>query len=304
VRWAGNKVALAAIDKSVWQEIGRFVEAHDVDKGATPWHMFDANRNILKPYHRHDTEQYDSGYHAIVYATEIDELSIGREVVLLWQPDGLNPSQTFSARGDWSCEYTLNWLAVSLIPAVKQWVYEREFGNAWKLPWRAKQARVFAKYLDDLFVLRDLRVPALMRNDAWCTGIVESVEALQLFFHAQSEPEPFIRGHEMDALYRAIAIVAQGRRGYVGYVSSNLGLRRDIADHADLIDAIHELIREGRVGLNSFVVDCAFRAMLELLAGSDTWLSESEQAVIRASMAPFARLRDDAVLVERHTKWS
>jgi len=304
VRWAGNKVALAAIDESVWHAIGRFAEAHDVNKGTTPWHMFDADRNVLKPYHKHSTEQHDAGYHAIVYATKIDELSIGREVVLLWQPDGLEPNQTFSQRGDWSCEYVLEWLTVSLIPAVKQWVYEREFGNGWKLPWRAKQARAFAEHLDSLFVVRDLREPPLMRHDTWCASIVESVEALQIFFHARGEPAPFIRRHEMEALYRAIAIVAQGQRGYIGYVSSNLGLRRDIADHADLIDAIHEHIREGRVGLNSFVADCAFRAMLELLADSGAWLSESDQAAIRASLAPFARLRDDAILIERHTKWS
>ncbi|SOZ39674.1 hypothetical protein [Cupriavidus neocaledonicus] len=266
--------------------------------------MFDANRNVLKPYHKHNTENFDAGYHAIVYATEIEELSIGSEVVLLWQPDDLEPHQTFSRRGDWSCEYALEWLMGSLVPAVKQWVYEREFGNGWKRPWRAKQARVFAEHLDRLFVVRDLREPPLMRDGKWCTSIVKSAEVLQVFFHARGEPAPFIRRHEMEGLYRAIAIVAQGGRGYVGYVSSKLQLRREIADHADLIDAIHEHIREGRVGLNSIVADCAFRAMLELLGDSDMWLAESDIAVIRGSMVPFARLRDDAILVERHTKWS
>ncbi|UDM52042.1 hypothetical protein [Cupriavidus sp. MP-37] len=303
VTWAGNKVALAAVDESVWQEIGRFVEAHDVDNGTTPWHMFDANRNVLKPYHKRSTEQYDAGYHAIVYATKINQLSIGREVVLLWQPNDLDPNQTFSQRGDWSCEYVLEWLTVSLLPAVKQWVYEREFGKWWKLPWRAKQARAFADHLDRIFVVRDLREPPLMRHNMWCASIVKSAEALQIFFHARAEPAPFIRRREMEALYRAIAIVAQGKRGYVGYVSSKLGLRREIADHTDLIDAIHEHIREGRVGLNSFVADCAFRAMLELLGDCDVWLAESDQGAIRASMVPFARLRDDAILVDRHTKW-
>lgn len=266
--------------------------------------MFDGNRNVLKPYHKDSTDDYDAGYHAIVHATEIDEISFGQELVLLWQPDELEPNQTFSQRGNWSCEYALKWLTVSLIPAVKQWVYEREFGSGWQVPWRAKQAREFAEYLDNLYVVRDLRVPPLMRNETWRVNLVEGVEALQMFFHARGEPAPFIRRHEMEALYLSIAIIAQGQRGYLGYASSKLGLRRDIADHAELIDAIHEHVREGRVGLNSFVVDCAFRAMLELLAASDAWLSESDQAIILASMVPFARLRDEVVLVERHTKWS
>lgn len=304
VRDGGTKVAIAAIDRSVWREIGNFVVAHDVDEGTTRWHMFDGNRNVLKPYHKHSTDEYDSGYHAIVHAAEINEISSGREVVLLWQPDALEPNQTFSQRGDWSCEYALEWLTVSLIPAVKQWVYERDFGKGRQAPWRAKQAREFAEYLDNLYVVRDLRVPPLMRDETWSVNLVEGVEALQMFFHGRGEPAPFIRRHEMEALFRSIAIVAQGRRGYIGYVSSNLGLRRDIADHADLIDAIHEHILEGRVGVNSFAVDCAFRAMLELLADDDEWLTESDQTIIRSSMAPFARLRDDAILVERHTKWS
>lgn len=302
VRWGGDKVALAAVDESVWQEVGRFVEAHDVDKGNTPWHMFDANRNVLKPYHKHRTEKYDAGYHAIVYATQIDGLSIGGEVVLLWQPNALKPNQTFSRRGDWSCEYAHEWLTVSLIPAVKQWVYEREFGSGWKLPWRAKQARAFAEHLDKVFVVRDLRDGPLMRHGKWCASIVKSVEALQQFFHTWGKPGPFIRRHDMEALYRAIAIVAQGQRGYIGYVSSNLSLPRDIDGHTDLIDAIHMHIREGRVGIDATVADCAFRALLELLGGSDEWLSDSDQAVIRTSLSPFARLRDDAILVERHRK--
>ena len=66
---------------------------------------------------------------------------------------------------------------------------------------------------------------------------------------------------------------------------------------------IHEYIREGCVVPGSAVADNVLRAMLEMLDDSDAWLPDAERATIREHLAPFARLRDDAILVQRHTKW-
>jgi hypothetical protein len=154
-----------------------------------------------------------------------------------------------------------------------------------------------------MFVARDLRRPPLIRNNSWSSSILESVTELQRFFHMSGSPEPYIRQHEIEDLYRSVAVLAQGRRGYVGFARSKLGLDRNLENHEDLIHAIHEHVREGRVVANCAVADNAFRAMLEMLNDSDAWLSTEQQAMVKESITPFARLRDDAVLVERHTKW-
>lgn len=303
VMWGGKKVALAAIDVSIWREIGQFAEEHDFSNGTTSWHMFDGNREVLKPYHETANEDFDAGYHGVFYAAEIDGLSYGREVVLLWQPNDLRPNQTLSPRGWWSCEFALKWLNETLLPEVKRRVYERKFGKRWKRIVYSRRSNEFAARLDELFVTRDLRQPPLIRSGSWSVGIVESVQALQYFFHLTGTPEPYIRQHEIEDLYRTVAIIAQGKRGYVGYAGSKLGLYRSPTDHADLIRAIHEHIREGRVVANCAVADNVFRAMLEMLKGSDSWLSDSDIAMIRNAITPFANLRDDATLVNRHTKW-
>ncbi|TXD63273.1 hypothetical protein FUT88_03105 [Ralstonia sp. TCR112] len=300
----GKKVALAAINANVWHEIGRFAEEHDVSNGTTEWHMFDGNRQVLKPYHETGGKHFDVGYHGVFYATEIEGLSFDREVVLLWQPNDLQPEQTFSPRGWWSCETAYQWLRERLLPEVKRRVYERQFGKRLKRILHAGEARAFAERLDELFVARDLRQPALYQDGHWSRGIHDSIQALQSFFHAVGAPEPYIQQHEIEALYHATAVLAQGGRGYVGYAGSKLGLDGNFADHADLINAIHRHVMQGRVVANCAVADNVFRAMLELLDDTDAWLSDSDRIMIREVITPFARIRDDATLVDRHTKWA
>lgn len=295
---------MAAIHKDVWHELGRFAEEHDVSKGNSPWHMFDGNRKVLKPYHETANEDFDSDYHGIFYATQIDGLSQENEVVLLWQPNDLPPNQALSPRGWWPCEFAFQWLNEVLLPEVKRRVYERHFGGGWKRIFHSRRAHAFAARLDELFAARDLRQRPLIRHGNWTASIVESAQMLQYHFHALGTPEPYIRQCEMENLYRAVAIIAQGNRGYVRYAGSKLGLRGSPADHGDLIRMIDEYIGKGRVTPNSVVADNVFRAMLEILDDSDNWLPEADRATIRDHIAPFARLRDDATLVYRHTKWS
>ena len=183
-------------------------------------------------------------------------------------------------------------------------VYERTFGKRWKRMIYSGRAKAFASRLDELFVSRDLRQFALICCEQWSIGIVECVRELQSFFNAVGTPEPYIIQYEIENLYRATAIIAQGRHGHVSYAGAKLGLHSNPKDHVDLINAIHDHVRLGRVQTSCAAADNVFRAMLEMLGESDEWLSNADQAKIREFMMPFARLRDDAILVERHTKWA
>lgn len=303
IQWAGKKVGLATINAKVWQEIGQFIETHDYEKGDTPWHMFNGNRQILMPFHKTANEQFDAGLHAVIHAVKIDGLSFDDEVVLLWQPRDVYSDHQVSQRGWWSCEFVFQWLKEALLPEIKRRVYKRKFGGRWKQVFRSQAANSFAEYLDELFTIRDLRERPLIRDGQWSDTIVESIRKLQYFFHAIRAPAPYIRECEMKRLYKAAGIIAQGKRGYLGYIKSKLALHRSPEDHADLINTIDEYIIEGRVIANSCTADRVFRAMLEMLKGSDTFLSNLDQTFIRDSLKPFALLHDNAILVKRHTEW-
>ncbi len=306
VTQGSRKVALAAIRADVWQEIGLFAEEHDVSNGTTPWHMFDGNRYMLKPYHETANENFDAGYHGVIHATQIDGLSRGDEVVLLWQPNDLLPNQALSPRGWWSCEFAFQWLNDTLLPEVKRHVHERCFGRPWKRIFRSRDDDALATRLDEMFVARDLRQRPLLHGGNWSANILESVEVLQSFFNTvePGAPEPYIRRCEMENLYRSVAIIARYNRGYVGYARSKLGLPSSPADHADLIRMIDDYIHEGHVIPCCGVADNVFRSMHEMLDGSDAWLCDSDREAIKDYMAPFARLRDDATLIYRHMKWN
>jgi hypothetical protein len=299
-----KKVALATLPKSLWRAIGQFAFEHDVSKGDTPWHMFDGNTQVLKPYHRVATEQFDAGYHGIFYAYEIDDLSYTDEVVLLWQPDGPHPEQGCSPRGWWSCEFAFTWLNDALLPEVKRWAYQRNFGTAWSRLFKSRQAHAYSQYLDEVFVMRDLRERPLLVEGKLTRSIVESVQELQSFFYGASDKQCFIRPGEVDALYEAVALAAKAGRGYVGYAQSKLEIQEDAADHADLIAHIHQYVRSGRVRANSWAADGALRALLEMLNDSDAHLDAADQQAIVDSLIPFAKMFDEAMLVRRHTKWS
>ena len=300
----GQKVAIVAIPKLLWRAIGQFAVDHDVSKGDTPWHMFDGHTQVLRPFHQFATEQFDSGYHGIFYAHEIDGLSYSDEVVLLWQPSGSHPERGCSPRGWWSCESAVAWLVDVLLPQVKRWAYQRSFGSIWSRLFKSRQAQVYSQRLEEAFVVRDLRESPLLVKGKLAKSIVESTQELQLFFCGLSAERCFIRPGEVDTLYEAVALAAKAERGYVGYAQSKLGIQENSADHTDLIAHIRGYVRNGYVRANSDAADGALRALLEMLNNSEAQLDGTDRKTIADSLIPFAKMFDEAMFVRRHTEWS
>lgn len=302
--WGGShRVVIASIREDVWREIGRFTEEHDYTNGSTPWHIFDGHAEFLKPCHQAATAEFDAGYHCLISALKEEGATSGNRVKLLWAPDDLT-YRSPSSKGWWPCEFALRWLNETLLPEIKRRVFRREFGSWWKRFLHSKQAEEFSRHLDNIFVARDAREPSLLDHGRWNTDILRGVEALQYFFTSASIGAAGLEICQQDVenLYRAIAIVAVRKRGFPGYVASSLSLDGRPDDHAQLIGMIHHHIDSGRVVSNCHVVDYAFRAMLELLDESDSCGSTYDQETIMNWLLPFARLRDDGLLVSRHTK--
>lgn len=299
-----KKVALAALPKQLWLAMCQFAFEHDVSKGDTPWHMFDGNLNVLKPFHQIPTEQFDVGYHGIFYANEIDDLSYSDEVILLWQSERPNSQQDFSSRGWWSCEFAFTWFNDFLVPEVKRWLYQRNFGNLWSRLFKGRQALCYLQYLDKQFVIRDLRQRPLLIEGKLSRSIVRSVEKLQLFFYDTSNERYFIRSGEVDLLYKAVAVAAKAERGYIGYAQSKLGIQGELVNHADLIEHIYQYIRSGCVPANAGAADGALRALLEMLSDSESHLDGADRQTIADSLIPFAKIFDEAKFIHRHTHWS
>jgi hypothetical protein len=302
INWDGaRKVALGAIQRTVWNEVGRFAEAHDNEKGDTPWHMFDGSRNVLKPWNDQPNKDYDAGYHAVITSSDDLSFSSNDEVTLLWEPDDLVSNRAPSSRGWWPCEETLRWLNNSLLPEVKRTVLEREYGAWWRRVLKPRKYREFSEYLDEIFIVRDIRTSSLVHDGCIAMDVIAALKELQYFYAGLRSRDLYLSQQSVELLYKSIAILATGGRGYLGYVASSLGLRPPPANHSELIVAVNNLVESGQIVANTSVADYGLRAMLELLGDSEEWLTTSQSASVKKMLLPLAEIRDDAMLARRHS---
>jgi hypothetical protein len=305
VTWAGDRVAIGAINRRAWNEIMAFARAHDFNAGDGPWNLFDAAPNVLKPYvarpERHGG-RFDRGYHGIFYASaDVDVTLFDDQLAILWQPPDRYSDEALSERTWWACEFAQQWLVNELLPEVRRWVLRREFPS-WigRLTRREAMSR-FEGTLERLIALRDFRRLPLLKDERLAVPTPDAVERLQSFFNAaNSSPHVFANTPVVETLYSALAVLASLGCGHVPYVASNLSLRELLETHAELEMAILRKVREHKVVASTFVVDCALRAALELLPNDGTPIPPPVDDVLRDALVPLARIYDKAKLAHRH----
>lgn len=305
VPWAGDRVAIGAINRRAWREIMAFARAHDVNAGDGPWNLFDAAPNVLKPYvvqpERHGG-RFDRGYHGIFHASEdVDVTLFDEQLAILWQPPDSYSDEELSERTWWPCEFAQRWLVNELLPEVRRWVLRREFPSWIGRVTRRKAVSRFEGALEELVALRDLRRLPLLQDERLAVPTPDAVERLQSFFNAANNlPHAFVNTLVVETLYRALAVLARLGYGHVPYVAGNLNLREPPETHAELETAILSKLREHEVVANTFVVDCALRAALELMPDDDAPIPPPVDDVLRDALVSLARVHDNAQLARRH----
>nr|WP_315463289.1 hypothetical protein [uncultured Rhodoferax sp.] len=303
VNRGGQKVALAILREDVWREVLRFARAHDVDTGDTTWHMFDATHYLFRVVTadpaRH-ANRFDNGIHGSFEAVHIPNLSRSGEVVMLWQPPSDEYETAVSPRGWWPCEYAYQWLNRELLPQVKDWIFQREFGNGWKRLFRSVQARRFADLLEVVVFARDIREPGLQHVENTAEGLLAKIGALQRFFSKSRTPSLYLRQRDVETLFLAAAQVAGVKCGNVNYVRGSLSLKDDPNNHAELANSIRRHVQSGKVVASSVVVDYALRAILELLGPAGDTLPPKDKQFLQDALLPFIRQHDEYKLLQRH----
>ncbi|XYQ86665.1 hypothetical protein ACTAB8_12360 [Pseudomonas syringae] len=302
VDWSGSrKVALACVRKDVWAEVCAFAVMHDSEDGSSRWHMFDGHPSLLRPWHGQANDQFDKGYHAFITSSKRYDFSSEDEVTLLWQPDDAVSNRVPSPKGWWPCQYAFEWITNELLPEVKNFVLKREYGGPLKRLLHPKKYQDFASYLDCVFVVKDIRKQSLVKNGALSKDVISVVKDLQYFMAGSRSTGAELRQNHVENLYKAIAILATGGRGYLGYIASSLSFGDCPDSHAHLIVLINQRLNTGLVGSSVSDADYALRAMLELLNDTDDWLSRTQLQSFKSLLLPLARVYDDAMLTERHT---
>lgn len=299
-------VAICSISRWVWQQVLAFALAHDVDAGDSEWHIFDRNPHYLKVFTKKPHADFDPGYHAFIHGREnIDGLSYGSDVTLTWDPPASVGNVQLATRHWMPCTDALRWLRDKLLPAVGQWVIAREVCQV--LPWRRRARR---KELAALWAERselwERGDPPLLDDERYrMLGLVRTSELLQGDM-GHGAPQLYLNAEQTRKLYLALAVVMEGERGYVPYITSNLGLREKCESHRDLID---DLIRRASVdeptpALSAYDVRHMLSALLEGLNDDDGWLAPDAVESVFAALNPLMSHHDLVQLYERHSRWT
>lgn len=302
-RGSDTVVAICTVPTRLWNQMLNFVREHDADAGDSNWNIFDANPHYLKVYTTKPHPDFDQGYHAFIRARSgLDGLSYGDNVVLTWDPPNSFEDFELAPRQWMTCAETLTWIRDKFLPAVGQWLIEREVHASW--PWRrpAQRRALTVLWAQQTRIWEHRQLPLLQDERYRTIGLLATTEELQANM-GNGAPQLFLTPSETRKLFLGVVTIMQGGRGHVPYISSNLGLRQECHTHSEIIQALEKRIQEDLSPPSAYAVRCLLSAMLEGLNDNDVWLPVHEVELIYSSLKPLMYHQDLVQLFERHSRW-
>jgi hypothetical protein len=259
---------LASVERALWSAMIEFAREHDVAKGDSPWHMFDSAPGCLKPYSRTDTERFDRGYHAILYAYEAGSVWLPWQsrVAIGWEvPTNFGTPVELSARTNWDAKYTHDWLLEEFIPQVLRWKNTPHQAPASKPSfWSRRTALPTVQH-------RTVNVSAVASSSAMglslkvvpehFEGLESCVQALQSHFNGRRSEvaiEPALVKAVLTAIDRALTF---GKLPHEGYLRGVLSIPAD----EDIVEGVRSRARAESTMASQAVMDFCLRGLLEVM---------------------------------------
>lgn len=303
IRTGDIRIAICTMPKWLWRDILEFSRQHDYANGDTEWYFFDAAPRCLKPYTKESNTKYQRGYHGIFHASDdLDGLTSGDDIALLWSPPDLIHDRAVSHQHWWSCEYAFSWLKNQLIPEIGNWIARESFNEAKFLLSRQKRKYELLSRWKEHALIKDVRIRPLLENQQFKSiGLRKTVEILQSYFGQINKD--FISTDEMTALYRALSALLKSSRGYVNYIAGSLSIQHGVESHSEIATILEQRISSDYLKQNSFSVDYTLRAMMEIIGNEDGWMSEDDKNIIFEALKSFMKHYDQGMLIKRHSKW-
>lgn len=300
----GAEVVLCSLPWWLWRDIVAFTRAHDVDDGHGPWFMFDPAESLLRPYHRRSTEDFDSGYHALLRVRAGDLGGGTKEPTnvmldLVWSAR----STSFSPRNAWTAGHAADWVMKRLIPEVFRW-------HRRKPPRRPLFTR-FTDWLDGDVDADD--APFVDHRREATVGLVDhpsetelrrTIDRIQVNAYGLPRPEPFLisPGDYRAVLDQMALIAATARTHHFHYAASKLRLSARAANDGQQFGK--ELLDRSRTWGDQQVtgsdLDMMLRALVSIVKDTRPVLSDHGRQDLAQTLRPIATHLDEMLLVDRH----
>lgn len=298
-----SKVALCVIDSWLWDAIIDFSYEYDFDNGNTDWHIFQKNPNLLMLLNT--KEKY---FYTVIEAKRIEEFCNNEQVAILWQPP--RDFSLFKPNEYWGSKTSYRWFINKLIPKIADWLATKEslkirdiFNRNGK---RALVKRKFLESWQENVFIKNIQIIYLLENHTYASiGLIKTIEVLQGFYNGAGRcKRAYFTDKQMKNLYKAISILAKGGRGYIGCIVTKLGIPQtisDISNHDQLNIALNEFIKKNNFPMNTYIIECNMRAMLELIDDNENWIAEHDKTTIFQYLKPFMSFYDQQMLIDRHS---
>lgn len=296
VNWLGTRVALCKVKGWVWSLMTEFANFHDTNNGTSEWHMFHSAPDRLMPVSA-------SGYYGVLSSATIAGLCRDDQVAILWEPPTFECKPFVDA--GWSCSSVYKWLVNELLPAVGRWqaLQVSRYWRNWLHPFVTRKHMIRATQFwssEEAYI--DVRHVSLMDAEYFRElGVLVTLQTLQCFYNSTRSGRTWFTPAQLVGLYQAMLLLLEGERGYVGYMSSNLGVRTPCDNHEDLRGALRDMIRNIHTTSVNQSIDYVIRAMLEATGDEDGWIRGAAQERIFQALVPYMVFYDRQSLIDRHS---
>lgn len=279
---------LAKISRQLWRAFLSFAQEHDCRQGDSIWHIFERAPGTLKVYVDHSTDELERGYHLIMYAYQDGGITLPHEdnIILGWSPLTSISDEPLEMhpRLAWDAEFTHDWVFCSLLPAVREWIIQKETQR------QNSQSGFFAKFLSSphididlsshIYSLQAMSARAISSSSPKLSTLTGYAEDLQSYFHVYRRA-PGISGESISSVLKLLArLVTMIRTPDEHYIRGNLQLGGD-----SLQAELKKLTERAPATFNPAWLDMSLRSLIALLRDANE-LPQSELVLAIETLAP------------------
>lgn len=280
---------LAKISRQLWRSFLSFAQEHDCRQGESVWHIFDRAPGILKVYVDHRTDKLERGYHLIMRAYQDGGFTLPHEdsIIIGWSPLTSISDEPLAMhpRLAWDAEFTYDWVFCSLLPAVREWIVQKETQR------QNSQSGFFAKFLSiphididlssHIYSLQAIPTRAISSSSPKLSTLAGYAEDLQSYFHVYRRV-PDISGESVLSVLKLLArLVTMIRKPDERYIRGNLQL-----GDGSLQAELEKLTERAPSTLrNPAWLDMSLRSLIALLRDANE-LPQSELVLSIETLSP------------------
>lgn len=294
-----NCYKLFEISGSEWMELIRFVRKHDVDRGFSKWHIFDAESggSMIKVYTNRTQEKYKEGYHSIFKIERHEDTVLyptltSNNYIVTWEfTEDLDKKsiEAINDRENWNAAYACEWFENKLINKVISSKKQSFFSNMRKIP-----EQLIPKAVD--------RVKYILSSEINnYDEFKDTIELLQVHFHMRARQKYLLDKEDLQGIYEIyLKMLYRFKRLDKHYICQKLYIKSG-CNREELLSEIQKLKDEvQKTIVSGYRIDLLFRGLCRQLMLNKLTLEQKEIEKIFSVITGIIEIYNRETLLEKY----